>query len=175
MKTIARISGDVYIPRGVSVPALDKDTLWEFQPKKIGNWRKINYCCIFLAITVFGCKFDFFVVWCAQILFYLLIFRWGRSSNWRRLICCKFISIEIYSIVVPYGKYLSFHFCIKIYLSLLHGYLLMQTVFENTLMQHHVALPPDAMGKVTYVASPGQYSLKVYYLTFIFCSPSHLL
>lgn len=37
LKTIARISGDVYIPRGVSVPALDKDTLWEFQPKKIGN------------------------------------------------------------------------------------------------------------------------------------------
>ncbi|KAK8989374.1 hypothetical protein V6N11_063820 [Hibiscus sabdariffa] len=37
----------------------------------------------------------------------------------------------------------------------------MQTVFENTLMQHHVALPPDAMGKITYIApSPGQYSLK---------------
>lgn len=37
----------------------------------------------------------------------------------------------------------------------------MQTVYENTLMQHHVALPPDAMGKVTYIAPPGQYSLKV--------------
>ena len=37
MKTIAKRSGDVYIPRGVSVPALDKDTLWEFQPKKIGT------------------------------------------------------------------------------------------------------------------------------------------
>lgn len=37
----------------------------------------------------------------------------------------------------------------------------MQTVFENTLMKHHVALPPDAMGKITYVAPPGQYSLKV--------------
>lgn len=36
-----------------------------------------------------------------------------------------------------------------------------QTVFENSLMQHHVALPPDAMGKVTYVAPAGQYSLKV--------------
>lgn len=37
----------------------------------------------------------------------------------------------------------------------------LQTVFENTLVQHHVGLPPDAMGKVTYVAPPGQYSLKV--------------
>lgn len=38
---------------------------------------------------------------------------------------------------------------------------LLQTVFENSLMQHHIALPPDAMGKITYVAPPGQYSLKV--------------
>lgn len=37
----------------------------------------------------------------------------------------------------------------------------MQTVFENSLMQHHVALSPDAMGKITYIAPPGQYSLKV--------------
>lgn len=37
----------------------------------------------------------------------------------------------------------------------------LQTVFENSLMQHHVALPPDAMGKVTFVAPSGQYSLKV--------------
>ncbi|XP_058785417.1 V-type proton ATPase catalytic subunit A-like [Vicia villosa] len=41
LKTIARISADVYIPRGVSVPALDKDTLWEFQPKKIGTYCSI--------------------------------------------------------------------------------------------------------------------------------------
>ncbi|PSS07234.1 V-type proton ATPase catalytic subunit A like [Actinidia chinensis var. chinensis] len=36
LKTIAKLSGDVYIPRGVSVPALDKDILWEFQPKILG-------------------------------------------------------------------------------------------------------------------------------------------
>ncbi|KAG6763300.1 hypothetical protein POTOM_030714 [Populus tomentosa] len=82
LKTIARISGDVYIPRGVSVPALDKDTLWEFQPKKIGEGDLVT------------------------------------------------------------------------------GGDLYATVYENTLMQHHVALPPDAMGKVTYIAPPGQYSLK---------------
>ncbi|KAI4996277.1 hypothetical protein ZWY2020_048043 [Hordeum vulgare] len=35
LKTIAIKSGDVYIPRGVSVPALDKDQLWEFQPNKL--------------------------------------------------------------------------------------------------------------------------------------------
>jgi hypothetical protein len=36
LKTIAIKSGDVYIPRGVSVPALDKDQLWDFEPKKLG-------------------------------------------------------------------------------------------------------------------------------------------
>ncbi|KAG6400007.1 hypothetical protein SASPL_141495 [Salvia splendens] len=82
LRTIAIKSGDVYIPRGVSVPALDKDTLWEFQPKKIGEG------------------------------------------------------------------------------DLLTGGDLYATVHENSLMQHHVALPPDAMGKITYVAPAGQYSLK---------------
>lgn len=38
---------------------------------------------------------------------------------------------------------------------------ILQTVFENTLMQHHVALPPGAMGKVSYIAPAGQYSLQV--------------
>ncbi|KAG6735882.1 hypothetical protein POTOM_061445 [Populus tomentosa] len=88
LKTIARISGDVYIPRGVSVPALDKDTLWEFQPKKIGD-------------------------------------------------CWNFVRGDLVT-----------------------GGDLYATVFENTLMQHHVALPPDAMGKITFIAPPGQYSLK---------------
>ncbi|RWW41653.1 hypothetical protein BHE74_00052846, partial [Ensete ventricosum] len=37
----------------------------------------------------------------------------------------------------------------------------MQTVFENTLMQHHVALPPGSMGKISYIAPAGQYNLKV--------------
>nr|GMD70218.1 V-type proton ATPase catalytic subunit A [Ipomoea batatas] len=43
LKTIAIKSGDVYIPCGVSVPALDKDILWEFQPKKLGTHRKFNF------------------------------------------------------------------------------------------------------------------------------------
>ncbi|XP_024978009.1 V-type proton ATPase catalytic subunit A-like [Cynara cardunculus var. scolymus] len=34
------------------------------------------------------------------------------------------------------------------------------TVFENSLVEHHIALPPDTMGNITYVAPPGQYSLK---------------
>ncbi|MBD4017443.1 V-type ATP synthase subunit A, partial [Xanthomonas citri pv. citri] len=34
------------------------------------------------------------------------------------------------------------------------------TVFENSLVEHRIALPPDAMGKITYLAPPGQYSLK---------------
>ena len=55
LKTIAKRSGDVYIPRGVSVPALDKDTLWEFQPKKIGNQRKHSYCLLSYTIFEYVC------------------------------------------------------------------------------------------------------------------------
>ncbi|KAK9099739.1 hypothetical protein Scep_023169 [Stephania cephalantha] len=82
LKTIAKRSGDVYIPRGVSVPALDKDILWEFQPKKLGEGDLIT----------------------------------GGDQY--------------------------------------------ATVFENSLMEHHVGLPPDAMGKITYIAPSGQYSIK---------------
>ncbi|GAU46326.1 hypothetical protein TSUD_28430 [Trifolium subterraneum] len=78
LKTIVKISADAYTPRGVSVPALDKETLWEFQPKKIGEG------------------------------------------------------------------------------DLLTG----GDLYANSLMEHRVALPPDATGKVTYVARAGQYSLK---------------
>ncbi|CDY67023.1 BnaCnng53190D [Brassica napus] len=82
LKTIAKRSGDVYIPRGVSVPALDKDCPWEFQPNDFVEGDTIT------------------------------------------------------------------------------GGDLYATVFENTLMTHRVALPPDAMGKITYIAPAGQYSLK---------------
>lgn len=47
------------------------------------------------------------------------------------------------------------------FILLLALFFTMQTVFENSLMQHHVALPPDAMGKITYIAPAGEYSLKV--------------
>ncbi|KAI3675510.1 hypothetical protein L1987_85100 [Smallanthus sonchifolius] len=36
------------------------------------------------------------------------------------------------------------------------------TVLENSLVEHHIALPPDAIGKITYIAPPGQYSLKTW-------------
>jgi len=37
----------------------------------------------------------------------------------------------------------------------------LQIVFENTLMQHHVALPPGSMRKISYIAPAGQYNLQV--------------
>lgn len=39
LKAIARQSGDVFIPRGVAVPALDSDIAWEFSPTgfKVGD------------------------------------------------------------------------------------------------------------------------------------------
>lgn len=35
LKAIARASGDVFIPRGVDVPALDRSASWEFEPGRI--------------------------------------------------------------------------------------------------------------------------------------------
>jgi V-type H+-transporting ATPase subunit A len=32
LKAIAQRSGDVFIPRGVAVPALDENASWEFAP-----------------------------------------------------------------------------------------------------------------------------------------------
>ena len=49
MKTIAKRSGDVYIPRGVSVPAVDKDCPWEFQPNDFG----IVFYFIYLTVEMF--------------------------------------------------------------------------------------------------------------------------
>lgn len=43
LKTIAIKSGDVYIPRGVAVPALDKDYLWEFEPRKLCKIETLSY------------------------------------------------------------------------------------------------------------------------------------
>lgn len=82
LKAIAIKSGDVYIPRGVAVPALDKDTAWDFQPKKLSV-----------------------------------------------------------------GDVLT-------------GGDLYATVFENSLMEHRIAVPPGAMGKVTYIAPPGHYTIQ---------------
>lgn len=36
-----------------------------------------------------------------------------------------------------------------------------QTVFENSLIEHHIALPPGAMGKISYIAPEGEYSIEV--------------
>ena len=40
LKTIARISKSVYVPRGVDVPSLDQDKNWEYTPNdkvKVGD------------------------------------------------------------------------------------------------------------------------------------------
>lgn len=61
LKTIAIRSGDVYIPRGVSVPALDKDTLWEFQPKKIGIMKMyFRFCFVTMDIMFFKTLYIYF-------------------------------------------------------------------------------------------------------------------
>jgi V-type H+-transporting ATPase subunit A len=82
LKAIALQCQDVYIPRGVAVPALDRKRQWEFTPK---------------SLTV------------------------GDAIT---------------------------------------GGDLYATVFENSLIEHHIALPPGAMGKISYIAPEGQYSIE---------------
>ncbi|OAE26161.1 hypothetical protein AXG93_903s1220 [Marchantia polymorpha subsp. ruderalis] len=81
LKAIARMCKDVYIPRGVAVPALDRSKLWEWTPRHIDTGDNVT----------------------------------GGD---------------------------------------LYG-----TVFENSLIEHHIGVVPGAMGTVTYVAPPGQYSI----------------
>jgi len=37
----------------------------------------------------------------------------------------------------------------------------LQTVYENSLIEHHLGLPPGAMGKITFIAPEGEYSIQV--------------
>lgn len=81
LKAIAKSCGDVYIPRGVSVPALNREKLWEWSPKHVSVGDAVT----------------------------------GGD---------------------------------------LYG-----TVFENSLIEHHIGVPPGGIGKVTYIAPPGEYSI----------------
>lgn len=82
LKTIAGTTGDVYIPRGIDVPSLDRKTVFEFAPEsglRVGD---------------------------------------------------NITGGDIYA-----------------------------RVQENSLMEHRIMVPPGAMGKVTYIAPVGDYSL----------------
>jgi V-type H+-transporting ATPase subunit A len=37
LKTIAEISGSVFVPRGVDIPSLDQDRLYQFVPNRRAN------------------------------------------------------------------------------------------------------------------------------------------
>jgi V-type H+-transporting ATPase subunit A len=38
---------------------------------------------------------------------------------------------------------------------------LLQIMYENSLIEHHIGLPPSSMGKITYIALEGKYTLQV--------------
>ncbi|CAM6021112.1 unnamed protein product [Sphagnum compactum] len=82
LKAIALRCGDVYIPRGVAVPALNRDKAYEFAPKNLAVGDAIT-------------------------------------------------GGDLYGIV-----------------------------YENSLIEHHIGLPPGSMGKITYIAPEGQYTLQ---------------
>nr|GMD67983.1 eIF-2-alpha kinase activator GCN1 isoform X17 [Ipomoea batatas] len=73
LKTIAIKSGDVYIPRGVSVPALDKDILWEFQPKKLG--RRSQFKLIDALVKLSNCVASPLSNWALEIATALCVIR----------------------------------------------------------------------------------------------------
>lgn len=57
LKAIARQSGDVFIPRGVAVPALDGSIAWEFAPTTF----KVRAPCGCVAVSQCG------AVWCSVV------------------------------------------------------------------------------------------------------------
>ncbi|CAM6126749.1 unnamed protein product [Calypogeia fissa] len=81
LKAIAKSCNDVYIPRGVSVPALNRSKAWEWAPKHVSVGDAVT-------------------------------------------------GGDLYGVV-----------------------------YENSLMEHHIGVPPGAIGKVTYVAPPGEYTI----------------
>ena len=88
LETIAQLSGDCFIPRGVNVPALDIAKTWEFQHPKGGENKRYKVGDHISAGDIFA--------------------------------------------VVP----------------------------ENVLISHKIMLPPNAKGKITYLAEEGEYDLK---------------
>lgn len=109
LKAIALKSKDVYIPRGVAVPALDRDTLWEFTPKNVGminllpffgfleckTWHKVSVRpCITLDVFISGVGDaitggDLYGVGKAMVLFVLFIIRSVMRSFALVLPCCR--------------------------------------------------------------------------------------
>ena len=54
LKAIAKASGDVFIPRGVDVPALDRSASWEFEPGKIKVRRVFFFSFFFFRFFLFS-------------------------------------------------------------------------------------------------------------------------
>lgn len=97
LKTIAIRSGDVYIPRGVSVPALDKDILWDFEPKKIGKWMwsiEMSIDRISFLNTAHG-AFCLLNTLFLIIIFFSTCFSCRRYSDGWRFVCCMFYVIKL--------------------------------------------------------------------------------
>ena len=95
----------------------------------------------------------------------VICFRCWRCHDGWRFICCElqkwrffFFFLIYYS---PEGFWLLHPLMPAVNLLNLMLVTMLQTVFENTLMEHHVALPPGSMGKISYIAPAGQYSLQV--------------
>lgn len=83
LKAIANLSGDVFIPRGVDVPALDRKKTWEFLPAKVKArdpplptplYHYMRFCFLFIP-DVLGC---------------LLV--WLHSKWWNPFCLCSYTS-----------------------------------------------------------------------------------
>ena len=114
---------------------------------------------------------------------------WGHLflNNWNFLLTLYFSAAigdvvtggDLYAVSIEINMYFWFYFD-DLHFADWNSFLFssfVQTVFENSLMTHHIAVPPGAMGKVTYVAPAGQYSIKVgtfYWCTFACSTYAHI-
>jgi len=141
LQAIAKHSGDVFIPRGVDVPALDRSISYEFAPQKVKvSWRSVStallcrrarpaccarVCCRSRECAV-PCRFPVPHA-CAGCTHVIIIIPYASTAP---QVGDRLTSGDIYAIV-----------------------------HENSLIDHKIMVPPGARGNVTYIAPAGGYSL----------------
>ncbi len=184
LKSIALSSGDVFIPRGVDVPALDRKKAWEFNPSKI----KVG---IFCSIVI--CLDDIELSPGPSHGVHMPCFRLSSFRCCTAALSCNAgaatcLLLQLGSIIQPniwtcappaplqeelyssacwllYASSTLSEHPISCLLSLLQtgdrltGGDIFGLVHENTLIDHKIMVQPGAQGTVSWIAPQGEYTL----------------
>lgn len=135
LKSIAVASGDCFIPRGVSVPALDANKQWEFHPT---------------GFKVRAARFRGSVQGRGMLAGWLGT---GVKEDVRCHACCSAASPHRTTSTCSPGPLMQ-QVGDRITAGDIYG-----IVHENSLVEHRIMLPPGAKGTITYIAPAGHYNV----------------